>query len=361
MLSIIWGILKVIGIVLLVILALLLAILLAVLFVPLRYEFSSSGKYDKEAEKAPEYQVKAGVSWLLRLVSVRILAGGEGTQVRVRLFGIPLGGRKERRKEEPAEKSRKKEKRREKRAQTEKPAKGRRTRAEEWTERAEKPAEGQREPVEDGTGERQEQAEGSGWEEFPQDALLGTAEAEPKALEEEKEAEKKEEKKSPPQKLLAFLRKIRDLFRGFFRNLRSSFEKIRGKIRRIFDMAEEIREFLEAEENQEAFRYVKGEAGRLFRHVLPRKLSGAVRFGLEDPAATGKVLMALGIAYPLLGSRLSVTPVFENKFYVEGSLFFKGRIRAFSLLIIGIRVWFNKKFRGLLKRGRGLKEQLGRA
>ncbi len=353
MLSIIWGILKVIGIVVLIILALILAVLLAVLFVPLRYEFSASGKYDKEAEEAPEYLVKARVSWLLRLVSVRILAGSEGTQVKVRLFGIPLGGRKGRRKEEPAEKSRKKEKRREKRAQTEQ------------AEKPEKPVEEQREQAEERMGERRGQAEGSGREEFPQDALLGTAEAEPKALEEEKEeekeAEKKEDKKSPLQKLLAFLRKIRDLFRGFFRNLRSSFEKICGKIRRIFGMLEEIREFLEAEENREAFRYVKGEAGRLLKHVFPRKLSGAVRFGLEDPAATGKVLMALGIAYPLLGSRLSVTPVFENKFYVEGSLFFKGRIRAFSLLIIGIRVWFNKKFRGLLKRGRGLKEQLGRA
>ena len=126
-------------------------------------------------------------------------------------------------------------------------------------------------------------------------------------------------------------------------------------------MAGEIRDFLTAEENREAFRYIKGEAGNVFRHILPRKFSGRVSFGLEDPAATGKVLAALGMAYPLFGKRVSVTPVFENKLYLEGSLFLKGRIRAFSLLIIGIRVWFNKKFRGLLKRGRGLKEQLGRA
>lgn len=345
MLSIIWGVLKVIGIVVLIILALILAVLLAVLFVPLRYEFSASGKYDKEAEEAPEYLVKARVSWLLRLVSVRILAGSEGTQVKVRLFGIPLGGRKGRQEGKTTEKSRRKEKRREKRTQTGQ------------AEKPEKPVEEQREQAEERMGERRGQAESSGREELPQDAFLGTAEAEPKALEEEKEAEKK----GPLQKFLGIFRKIRDFLSGFYQNFRTAVEKLCGKIRRIFGMLEEIREFLEAEENQEAFRYVKGEAGRLFKHVLPRKLSGAVRFGLEDPAATGKVLMALGIAYPLLGSRLSVTPVFENKFYVEGSLFFKGRIRAFSLLIIGIRVWFNKKFRGLLKRGRGLKEQLGRA
>ena len=119
MLSIIWGILKVTGIVLLVILALILVLLFTVLFVPLRYEFSASGKYDKEAEEAPEYLVKARVSWLLRLVSVRILAGGTGMQVKVRLFGIPVGGRKGRQEEKPSEKSRKKKKRRERNAQAE--------------------------------------------------------------------------------------------------------------------------------------------------------------------------------------------------------------------------------------------------
>ncbi len=183
MLSIIWGVLKVIGIVVLIILALILAVLLAVLFVPLRYEFSASGKYDKEAEEAPEYLVKARVSWLLRLVSVRILAGSEGTQVKVRLFGIPLGGRKGRRKEEPAEKSRKKEKRREKRAQTEQ------------AEKPEKPVEEQREQAEERMGERRGQAEGSGREEFPQDALLGRPRRSRKPWKKKKKRKKKQKRK----------------------------------------------------------------------------------------------------------------------------------------------------------------------
>ncbi len=346
MLSIIWGILKVTGIVLLVILALILVLLFTVLFVPLRYEFSASGKYDKEAEEAPEYLVKARVSWLLRLVSVRILAGGTGMQVKVRLFGIPVGGRKGRQEEKPSEKSRKKKKRRERNAQAEQTEQAEKQ-TEEQTERKknrEKQTEERKKRADEGAKERQNQAEQSGREELPEKKPLEAA-----------------EKKGPLQKLLRLLRRLWEFFAGFFQNLRTVFEKICGTIKRIFGMLGEIREFLEAEENREAFRYVKGEAGRLLRHVLPGKLSGEIRFGLEDPAAEGRVLMALGIAYPLIGSRLSVTPVFENKLYVEGSLFFKGRIRAFSLLIIGIRVWFNKKFRGLLKRGRGLKEQLGRA
>ena len=96
MLCVIWGIFKVIGLIFLYILGLLLAILLLVLLVPLRYEFEASGKYDKESEEPPEYLVKARVSWLLRLVCIRLRADGAGAQFKLRIFGIPIGGRRKR-------------------------------------------------------------------------------------------------------------------------------------------------------------------------------------------------------------------------------------------------------------------------
>ena len=101
MLSIIWSILKIIGIILLVILGLLLAIFLLVLFVPLRYELKGNGSYEKEEGSSPDFLVKARVSWLLRIVCVSIRAGKEGLKMRVRLFGIPFlrsGGTKKEKK-----------------------------------------------------------------------------------------------------------------------------------------------------------------------------------------------------------------------------------------------------------------------
>ncbi|MCI8274348.1 MAG: DUF2953 domain-containing protein [Lachnospiraceae bacterium] len=341
MLSVIWGILKVIGIIFLAILGLLLAILLLVLLVPLRYEFEASGKYDKESEEPPEYLVKARVSWLLRLVCIRLRADGAGAQFKLRIFGIPIGGRRKRQPgaEQTLGKKAQRASKKEKKARKEE----------------------QGEPAREEFSEGKSQADDLPKEELPEKKPLEETCSEKSVSGEGTESEQTDKEKGFFGKLFAVIQKIRHFFSELFQNLSAAFEKIRAKIKRIFDMAGEIRDFLEAEENREAFRYVKGEAGKLFRHVFPRKLSGEIRFGLEDPAAAGKALMALGIAYPLFGKRFSVTPVFENKLYVEGCLFFKGRIRAFSLLIIGIRVWFNQKFRGLLKRGRGLKEQLGRA
>ena len=126
-------------------------------------------------------------------------------------------------------------------------------------------------------------------------------------------------------------------------------------------MAEEIKDFLYAEENRKVFHYVKEKAGKLFRHILPTKFSGRITFSLENPAATGRALMVLGIAYPLIKDRILINPLFENRMYFGGSLYVKGRIRVWSLLIIGIQVWFSKELRGFLKRSQNLKEHLSQA
>ncbi|MCI8464988.1 MAG: hypothetical protein HFI63_03905 [Lachnospiraceae bacterium] len=329
MLSIIWGILKVTGMVLLILLGLLLVVLFLILFVPVRYELAASGEYEKEAEDSPEFLVKARVSWLLRFFCLRIRADGNGMGIKIRLFGVPLIRQGKERKEK---KNRKRNTKKEKK------------KVQAVSEESQTASFLEEEPVQRIEEER-----------------IETAPA--------KEAPEELEKKQVSlfEKIRRFFRKISELFRqigaffsNFFHNLRCTFEKICDKIKEIFEILGNVRDFLKAEENREAFRYVKGEAGKLLRHIFPQKLSGQIVFGLEDPAATGRVLMVLGMGYPLIGNRLLVTPIFENKKYLKGGIFLKGRIRAFSLLIIVIRVWFNKKFRGLLARGRGLREQRNR-
>lgn len=330
MLSIVWGILKVIGMVLLIILCLLLTVLLLMLFVPLRYELTASGEFEKEAETAPEFLVKARVSWLLRLVCICLTAGQTGLKLKIRMFGIPLGSRKKKRKE-PASKTASK------------------------TEFSEMElSETELSKTECLKTEFSET--NSSETECPEAEMPKTASSKEETPEFSEEEEKASFFKRLYQKFKDLIRKILE----FFRNLRCTFEKICVKIKKAFGMAGEILDFMNAEENRESFRYLKEEAGKLLRHILPQKLFGHVAFGLEDPAATGKVLMALGMIYPLFGNRISITPLFENQLYVEGNIYLKGRIRVFSLLIIVVRVWLNKRFRGLMKRSRELKEQLSR-
>ena len=84
MVTVILGILKVIGSLLLVILGLLLFVLLCALFVPVRYRFQGQ----RSAEVPLQGQLV--VSWLLHLFGITVDADGTGISLKLRLFGIPL-------------------------------------------------------------------------------------------------------------------------------------------------------------------------------------------------------------------------------------------------------------------------------
>lgn len=84
MLHIIWGMIKIIGVVLLILLLLLLILLLSVLFVPIRYQ----GKFYKEQETA---YVQGKVSWLFHAISGRVrYQKGSELQWDIRILGISI-------------------------------------------------------------------------------------------------------------------------------------------------------------------------------------------------------------------------------------------------------------------------------
>ena len=86
MLGIFLGILKWLGILLLVLLGLVLTVLLAVLFVPIRYEAEGSFR--------GELLAKGQISWLWRLFSIQAVYDGD-TEVSLRIFGVKPGRKKE--------------------------------------------------------------------------------------------------------------------------------------------------------------------------------------------------------------------------------------------------------------------------
>lgn len=331
MLSIIWSILKIIGIIILVILGFLLAILLLILFVPFRYEVKASGHFG-QAEEAADYLVRARVSWLLRFITVKAGADKKGFTAKLKILGIPffrIGEEKKTKKPKSRKKS------------------------------------------QDKSAETDNKDEDSGPisvglpEELPaEEGRLSIQEPvrNDQVKEENGEPEKKKNfLKRLIGKIKGIFRSIREKIRSFFGKLASLFKNVREKIQKAMSMAGEIRDFLENEKNKEAIRFVLGEGKKLFLHILPRRFSGQISFSLEDPASTGQVLMILGFVYPVLQDRIQVMPLFENRTYIEGDIHIKGRIRVFSLLIIVLKVWFYKRFKAFIRRGKKLKENLGRA
>lgn len=295
MLGFFLGILKWLGILLLVLLGLVLTVLLAVLFVPVRYEAEGSFR--------GELLAKGQISWLWRLFSIQAVYDGD-TEVSLRIFGVKPG-----RKKETAER----------------------------TEKTETP-----DPVVTGSGKRPEE-EVSVYESRPK--------AEAPASEKHQGTEEGIKEKVPAAgtKNAKNGQKKKRVRQSLFQKIKVTFQRICGKLKTAEERWQKLMEFLEKEENKNTFRLLKRQVIRFFKHVLPGKVSGTVRFGFEDPYTTGRILTYISPFYGWYGRTIQVIPVFDEQ-VLDGELSLKGRIRIATLLFIGFQVWRDKNFRTLLKR-----------
>lgn len=295
MLGIFLGILKWLGILLLVLLGLVLTVLLAVLFVPIRYEAEGSFR--------GELLAKGQISWLWRVFSIQAVYDGD-TEVSLRIFGVKLG-----RKKETAER----------------------------TEKTETP-----EPVVTGSGKRPE-------EEVPLYESRPKAEAPASEKHQGTEEGIKEKVPAAGTKNAKNGQKKKRVRQSLFQKIKVTFQRICGKLKTAEERWQKLMEFLEKEENKNTFRLLKRQVIRFFKHVLPGKVSGTVRFGFEDPYTTGRILTYISPFYGWYGRTIQVIPVFDEQ-VLDGELSLKGRIRIATLLFIGFQVWRDKNFRTLLKR-----------
>ena len=295
MLGIFLGILKWLGILLLVLLGLVLTVLLAVLFVPVRYEAEGSFR--------GELLAKGQISWLWRLFSIQAVYDGD-TEVSLRIFGVKPG-----RKKETAER----------------------------TEKTETP-----DPVVTGSGKRPE-------EEVPVYESRSKAEAPASEKHQGTEEGIKEKVPAAGTKNAKNGQKKKRVRQSLFQKIKVTFQRICGKLKTAEERWQKLMEFLEKEENKNTFRLLKRQVIRFFKHVLPGKVSGTVRFGFEDPYTTGRILTYISPFYGWYGRTIQVIPVFDEQ-VLDGELSLKGRIRIATLLFIGFQVWRDKNFRTLLKR-----------
>ena len=299
------------------ILGLVLAVLLAVLFVPIRYEAEGSFKGEPAA--------KGRVSWLWRLFSCQVVYDGEA-EVSLRIFGVKTGRKKEAADgAEEAEIPEPVVTAREKHPEKEEPAGGNKP-------AEEAPVSGSQPGEECPAPEMPETCERTSAEKLESDA----AKAAPEQPGAETETGKKRQKK----------KRIRQ---NPFQKIKVTFQRICGKLKTAEEKWQKLRDFLEKEENKNTFRLLKRQVIRLFRHILPGKVSGKVRFGFEDPYTTGRILTYISPFYGWYGRKIQVIPVFDEQ-VLEGEISLKGRIRIATLLFIGFQVWRDKNFRTLLKR-----------
>lgn len=310
--------LKAVGILLLGVLGVLLAVLLLVLFVPIRY--SAEGSYREKLS------VGARVTWLFRLLSVRLSYEG-GLSWAVRLAGWQIlpgkSGKKATAAQEPDADA------------------GQGPAAEdrdagavaEAAEKAETPGNTQAQPEAD-TRKADETAEGN-----------AAAEASPEDPPPEEGGQEAGGAQGFSDRIEALFQKSEDAFRS-----------AEEKLETFSGTAEKYLALLEREDTRIALRTVFGQALRILRHILPRQLNARFTVGTGNPAADGQIAAWQGMLYPFLQEKVLIVPDFEEK-RVEGSFTVKGRITVCRLLVCGLAVISKKEVRQLIGRLRKKEEK----
>lgn len=288
MLHILWIIIKGILLLLGILSGVILTVLLLVLFCPLRYA-AAAEKIEEDFKKTKLY---VSVSWLFHGISLKIRMEEGNISSKILLFGISLDKFKRRKKKKFSKKTESvdvRESLKENRKETPK------------------------EPVKPAQESKTQVVQPQIQEE--------------ELRESERQENKKEESKKQESKARSILKKIQNV------SVQWNWWKC----------------FLENAKVKAAISSVKKELWKIIKHIFPKKLSGKITFGSEDPSVTGAVLAVLGMTMPLHKNCVEVTPLFDGTNLFQGTISCKGRIYAVVLLFEGLKVIVNKNVRYTIK------------
>ena len=125
-------------------------------------------------------------------------------------------------------------------------------------------------------------------------------------------------------------------------NKKKSTAKKESKLDKLINKAKDIHYLLTEEENKKTLLRLLEKTKNLLVHILPKRIVGFFKFGFDDPSTTGQVLEAVAIFYPLYRDDFKIVPMFYDEI-IEVDISFKGRLRVFYALYIGLILWLNKK------------------
>lgn len=375
-------ILKIIGIVLLVILGILLFCVLLALFVPIRYR--------ADILRREKIKGRAVVKWLFPAFYATAGYDEEKLTLRVRIFGIPIYPRKEKKKKEKpgelaiAEVRNQGQKGKEKKASPKPPSEihdGYRNyddNEKEGPDRAldkefkksvsSKEADRQVIPNIEKNGDASQQHNMPGLrdkKEMEEDQPSNISEL-PVSYEAPadsgpgRSSREDRENKGLIERIFGVFGKIKSFLIKFFHGI----GQLKVKIIDFFETVKKLKgrgnlvtAFFFADENRPGLLFIWESVRKVLRHTAPVKIQGNIYFGTEDPCKTGQILGAISILYSYYGETLIIVPDFEKP-VLEGELLIKGRIRLATLLRICIRLLIDDNFKQVKRSFEKIKEEL---
>ena len=320
MIHILFMILKALGILLLVLLFLVLLIVCTVLFLPFCYR----AQVLKEEEGFACVKASGRVSWLFGAVALTASYEEQKSEAQILLFGASLETWKRRLK-----KIRRGE------ASVSRTEENETENAPEAEKTAEQKAPDQKEKQQKVTAQK-EQPEQEQEPDAPKKSILERFFGRIEYL---------------PEKLLNLASR---LLQTAFRLLELPFrllEKLEQKIqagRRLKRKWESVKKFFRSKMFREALLHAKKEVLYFLKKAAPKKVTGTVRFGFDDPALTGETLGILGMIYGKLPKDLSIQPDFEQEI-LQGDVRMKGSFQAVTAAGIALRLFRDQNLRKTIR------------
>lgn len=320
MIHILFMILKALGILLLVLLFLVLLIVCTVLFLPFCYR----AQVLKEEEGFACVKASGRVSWLFGAVALTASYEEQKPEAQILLFGASLETWKRRLK-----KIRRGE------ASVPRTEENETENAPEAEKTAEQKAPDQKEKQQKVTAQK-EQPEQEQEPDAPKKSILERFFGRTEYL---------------PEKLLNLASR---LLQTAFRLLELPFrllEKLEQKIqagRRLKRKWESVKKFFRSKMFREALLHAKKEVLYFLKKAAPKKVTGTVRFGFNDPALTGETLGILGMIYGKLPKDLSIQPDFEQEI-LQGDVRMKGSFQAVTAAGIALRLFRDQNLRKTIR------------
>lgn len=379
MLHIILLILKIIGIVLLCILGLVLLAVCCALFVPVRYRIEVTRE---EAEGNPPVVIRAKITWFLHLVNILVCYPAE-VYVRARvflftLFRIPEAEKKEKKVGRKKRNGKKKQDKKKDSGDqglsgTGEAANG--SLAKEIESNTGGEAAGSlavkaesnvyKEAAGNLTGEPgsntdretaeslSEKTDRNGDRESACDSMDKTS-----GGENQKEAGTEADPEEASglfhrifRKMQEFVNKIKQILEKIqesLKNIRYTIRRFCDKIKSTSDTIKYYCEVLQSDAFRGSWLLCKEQIGVILRVLKPDKFEADLIIGMDDPASTGEILAVYGMMYPWIGQHVRVVGDFDRS-RIEGQLYLKGKIRAFTFLRIALKVYRNKDIKALIK------------
>ena len=153
----------------------------------------------------------------------------------------------------------------------------------------------------------------------------------------------------PPQPKKESIEKKSTRLYGLWERIRYTFQKICAKIKDILQNIAFYKELWEDPDTQGLLKHAGKRLGHIFQRLRPGKLTVTAVIGTGSPDTTGYLYGVYGILLPKLGKGVCITPDFEQA-VLEGTFKASGHFTVACVLFHSLRLVLDRRLRQLISK-----------